>query len=191
MVPVDWLALYVFFSISYSQLFLFYIHAYGVSGGWTTTLENYSERVRLLGLPDFVVLIYFGITLGLKAAAGFLAWKAMNDSLGTDAYDKTDMSAIGATFLISMVAAIAWTKSFFTPPRPFFVAALIFSGIEACVSVISIPYYYSSGTNKTSFVTYGDDNNAAMFLQLGYVLSYSMIVYLCTFYGYFHSGEAK
>jgi hypothetical protein len=189
MIPLDWLALFVFGAIGYCQLFLFYIHEYGVRGGWTHVLTEYNEKVKLLGLPGFILLIYFGITLGLKSTAVFLAWKAMNDSFGTLAYDESDMDFIGGTFIISTFAAIGWTKTFFTPPQTCFVPALFFSGVECIVSIIALPFYFSSGSQEVASVTQGESNIAAFVLQLLYIAVYSCLVTFFTFYGYFHVGD--
>ncbi len=191
MFPTDWLALIVFFAVSYTQLFIFYIHAYGVTGGWTTVLDSYNENVRLLGLPDFVLLIYFTLCISLKATAAFLVWKAVNDVVGTVAYNETDINAIGALFFIDIFLVVAWTKSFFTPPKPYFVAALIFGGLEAVVSVIALPYYYNAGTNKVMMVRYGHEDHIGFVLQFIYVLVYGCVITFCTFYGFFHSSDSS
>jgi len=187
--PDDWLALILFFTASYTQLFIFYTHAYGVEGGWTYILQTSNEKIRRMGIPGFLFFIYFTICDSLKATAAFLAWKAMDDVFGTEAYDNTTMDVVGASFFIGIVLCICWTKSFFTPPKPYFVAAVIFSILEFCMAVIAAAFYYNVGTNKIGLIRVGDEKRTPFVLQVVYIGAYSLMMTLYSLYGFFNSEE--
>lgn len=189
MIPVDWLSLFVFFFVSYIQWFMFYMHEYGVEGPWSAVFGTFSEKVKDIGVPGYVVLVYLTITLGLKTVAIFLGWRVMNEVFGTLAYDETYINGIMSSFLVSVFFAMVWTKFIFTPPEARFFPALVAALAEFGASLVGVGFSRSLGVTEVFSVTHGTRHTAPFVLQIIYVVLYSLVITFLTFRCYFESNN--
>jgi hypothetical protein len=188
--PLSWLGLVVLFYASYAQISVFYIHAYGTTGGWTTILKSYPEDIKIVGIPGALFSVYFVVMFGLRGAAVFLAWDVLYENIGNTVdvdIAKRDLNAIMICFVATIVFGLLWSKCFFNPPKPFFLSSFIFALLSFTATSVSI-YFYDS-LDRHSFGDPPEHHVLPLTFQILYLILYDLVILILSFYCLFNSRD--
>lgn len=188
--PISWLGLLVFFTFSFSQLYVFYSHAYGNREGWTSVMEGFTEKLRYASFPGAFFLIFFVTFDTLRATTAFVAWKILYENMTNPIETPTadgNTNAICATFFVSTITSVLWTKNFFTPPRPFFVSCFLWALIDFAAMATVDVYYYD--LNQHLYGSPPATHIGPFIMAMIYTVFYSFVVLVYTFYCLFHTND--